>query len=262
MNISKKTELAGQSHAATWESFRQSKVWEYTKVIAVAIILVFGFIRPFVVEAFTIPSGSMEDTLLKGDRILVCKFIYGIKIPFADYIILDFHKPAKGDVFVFVPPHEKKQAFIKRIVAVEGDTIETRGRILYVNGKPVDDSDYVKHQRWMLPDFPPFRLRKYRQHFPSGPEFDDFILPDRQFYRKYPNGQPFKVPKGYVFAMGDNRDLSNDSRSWGPVKKDRIKGQVFLVYWSYDHAGKWWQFYKNIRFKRFGKIVKSQFSKT
>lgn len=245
-----------------WESFRQGKIWEYIQVITVAFILVFGFIRPFVVEAFEIPSGSMEDTLLVGDRILVCKFIYGIKIPFTDHKILDFHKPVKGDVFVFIPSHEKKQAFIKRIVAVEGDTVETRGRTLYVNGEAIDDSEYVKHQRWMLPNFPPFRARyEYKQHFPSGPEFDDFMLPPSTFHSKYPDGQPFVVPKGFVFAMGDNRDESNDSRSWGPVKVDRIKGQAFLIYWSYDHEGKWWQVYKNIRFGRFGQIVKAQFSK-
>ena len=108
-----------------WQKFRKTIVWEYTQVIVVALILVFGFIRPFVVEAFKIPSGSMEDTLLIGDRILVCKFIYGIKIPGTDIKVLDFHKPTRGDVFVFIPPHDRERNFIKRIVAVEGDTIET-----------------------------------------------------------------------------------------------------------------------------------------
>lgn len=259
LNISKKSE--GKS---LWKSFRQSKVWEYIQVIAVAFILVFGFIRPFVVEAFKIPSGSMEDTLLVGDRILVCKFIYGIKIPFTNHRILDFNKPSKGDVFVFIPPHEKKRNFIKRIVAVGGDTIQTRGRTLYVNGKPVDDSAYVKHNpRLTAPDFPPYRPNyNQRQHFSSGPKFDDFLLPDSQFRRKYPNGHPFKVPKGYVFAMGDNRDESSDSRRWGPVEINRIKGQAFLIYWSYgSNTGKWWQFYKKIRLRRIGRIIKSQFDK-
>lgn len=248
-----------------WKSFRQSKVWEYFQVITVAFILVFGFIRPFVVEAFKIPSGSMEDTLLVGDRILVCKFIYGIKIPFTDYKILDFNKPSKGDVFVFIPPHEKKRSFIKRIVATEGDTVETRGSRLYVNGKLVNDSAYVEHNPARpLPNFPPFRPNyKQRQHFPSGQKFDNFMLPYSQFYSKYPNGHPFKVPKGYVFAMGDNRDESSDSRRWGPVQVDKIKGQAFLIYWSYDpNAGKWWQFYKKIRIGRIGQIIKPQFDKT
>jgi len=257
LTISKKSK---QKHF--WESFRQSKTWEYIQVIVVAFVLVFGFIRPFVVEAFKIPSGSMEDTLLIGDRILVCKFIYGIKIPFTEYRILDFHKMEKGDVFVFVPPHEKKRNFIKRIVAVEGDTLETDGRTLYVNGKPVDESNYVKHHpRYIAPDFPPFRPNyEQRQYFPTGPEFDDFLLPEQQFHIKYPQGRPFKVPEGYIIAMGDNRDESSDSRRWGPVDIDRVKGQAFLIYWSYDSTkGKWWEFYKRIRFKRIGKIIKSEF---
>ena len=87
-----------------WQKFRKTVVWEYTQVIVVALILVFGFIRPFVVEAFKIPSGSMEDTLLIGDRILVCKFIYGVKIPGTDLKVFDFHKPTRGDVFVFIRP--------------------------------------------------------------------------------------------------------------------------------------------------------------
>ena len=80
-----------------WQKFRQTIVWEYAQVIVVALILVFGFIRPFVVEAFKIPSGSMENTLLIGDRILVCKFIYGVKIPGTDIKVFDFHKPTRGD---------------------------------------------------------------------------------------------------------------------------------------------------------------------
>lgn len=257
MNNSKKTE-----QGAFWKSFRQSKTWEYIQVIAVAFILVFGFIRPFVVEAFKIPSGSMEDTLLIGDRILVCKFIYGIKIPFTERRILDFHKPAKGDVFVFIPPHETKRNFIKRIVAVEGDTVETRGYglQLYANGKLVDDSAYAKHTRRNRFDFPPFRSNyKQREYFPSGSEFDNFLLPSSRFNNKYPDGHPFKVPEGYVMAMGDNRDESSDSRFWGPATVDQIKGQAFLIYWSYDaDAGEWWQIYKKIRFGRIGEIIKSQ----
>ena len=92
-----------------WQRFQNSVVWEYIQVAVVAFVLVFGFIRPFIIEPFKIPSGSMENTLLVGDRILVCKFIYGIKIPGTDIKLFDFHKPARGDVFVFIPPHEKSQ---------------------------------------------------------------------------------------------------------------------------------------------------------
>jgi signal peptidase I len=245
-----------------WQKFRKTVVWEYTQVIVVALILVFGFIRPFVVEAFKIPSGSMEDTLLIGDRILVCKFIYGFKIPGTDIRVFDFHKPARGDVFVFIPPHEEDRNFIKRIVAVAGDTVHTEGDTLYVNGKAVDDSAYTKHAAghfFRRGDFPPFR--KPEKYMDTNEIYDDYILTDNQFKRKFPNGKPFTVPKGHVFAMGDNRDHSSDSRTWGPVDINEIKGQAFMVYWSFDdRPAKIWEVWKiigNIRFKRIGKLIHS-----
>ena len=251
-----------------WQKFRNSVIWEYFQVIAVALILVFGFIRPFVVEAFKIPSGSMEDTLLIGDRILVCKFIYGFKIPGTDIKVFDFHKPARGDVFVFIPQHEEEKNYIKRIVAVEGDTVHTKGKTLYVNGKPVNDSLYTKHvQNHYIRkrNFPPFQ--KPEKYMQKDEDYEDFILTDTQFRKKFPEGKPFTVPPEHVFAMGDNRNLSLDSRSWGPVHIDRIKGQAFMVYWSsaireandYQEARIWevWKHIQNIRFKRIGKIIHS-----
>ncbi len=246
-----------------WQKFQKTVVWEYTQVIVVALILVFGFIRPFVVEAFKIPSGSMEDTLLIGDRILVCKFIYGFKIPGTDIRVFNFHKPARGDVFVFIPPHEEDRNFIKRIVAIEGDTVHTEGDTLYVNGKVVDDSSYTKHAAghfFRRGDFPPFR--KPEKYMDANKIYEDYILTANQFKRKFPNGKPFSVPKGHVFAMGDNRDHSSDSRTWGPVDINDIKGQAFMVYWSFDNrSAKIWEMWKvigNIRFNRIGKLIHSQ----
>ena len=287
-----------------WKKFRKTIVWEYAQVIVVALILVFGFIRPFVVEAFKIPSGSMKETLLVGDRILVCKFIYGITIPGTDIKVLDFHKPARGDVFVFIPPHEikrekqekekrerekqkrnfiqnliagfiersaiQKRNFIKRIVAVEGDTIETRDNRLYVNGEAVDEDHYAQPMISSR-SFPPFRET---HHLPDTEYFSDYTLTSSQFRRKFPEGKPFTVPKGKVFAMGDNRDHSSDSRSWGPVDINDIKGQAFMIYWSFEVPEKnrdssvkasprikvWevWKLVAKIRFSRIGKLIHAQ----
>ena len=170
------------------------KPWvrEHAKPIVVLLILMFGLIRPFIVEAYRIPSGSMEDTLLIGDQILVCKFIYGVKIPGTDIKVFDAHQPARGDVAVFIPPHDERH-FIKRIVAIEGDTVETRGDILYVNGEAVDDSVFTKHLTFnrFRKDFPPFRSPEY---LPTGESYDDYTLTESQFKRKFPEGKPFIVP--------------------------------------------------------------------
>lgn len=260
--------MTTEPRLSLWQKLRNTVIWEYFQVIAVALILVFGFIRPFVVEAFKIPSGSMEDTLLIGDRILVCKFIYGFKIPGTKIKVFDFHKPTRGDVFVFIPLHEEEKNYIKRIVAVEGDTVRTDGKTLYVNGKAVNDSLYTKHVEnhyVRKRNFPPFqRPEKYMQ---NDEVYEDFILTDTQFRKEFPEGKPFTVPKDHVFAMGDNRNLSLDSRSWGPVPIDRIKGQAFMVYWSsatkeasdYEEAKIWevWKHIRNIRFNRISKIIHS-----
>lgn len=208
------------------EKSKNSKaIKEYIQVIAIAFVLVFGFIRPFVVEAFKIPSGSMKDTLLVGDRILVCKFIYGIRLPLTNHRLLDFNKPQRGDIFVFIPPHDPSRNFIKRMVALEGDVVETKATSLYVNGQLVRDETYAVHKH-------PQEVR------------------DMDF-------GPYKVPPGHVFAMGDNREESSDSRRWGPVPIENIKGRAFLIYWSKD--GKPWEINK-IRLNRIGKIIHSQFS--
>ncbi len=228
------------------------------KGFVIILIFVFGFFRPFIVDAYHIPSGSMEDTLLIGDRVLVCKFMYGFKIPGTELKVFDFHKPARGDVFVFIPPHQRKLHFIKRIVAVEGDTVFTKGKKLYVNGQHIDEEKYTKHllNNSYSRDFPPFR---YSEDIPQDDSYNEFTLTEKQFRKKFPDGKPFTVPKGMVFAMGDNRDLSSDSRTWGPVNVDDIKGQAFMVLWSNDKQPvKFWELWKiiaNIRYNRILKIV-------
>ena len=260
LNNTQKYSRIAESTLSKERKLQKVRFREHAKFIVVSLILVFGLIRPFIVEAYRIPSGSMEDTLLIGDQILVCKFIYGVKIPGTDIKIFDFHKPARGDVFVFIPPHDARH-FIKRIVAVEGDTVETRGDTLYVNGEAVEDRSYTKHLKFshFRKDFPPFRTP---EHLSTGESYGDYTLTESQFRRKYPQGNPFTVPKGMVFAMGDNRDQSSDSRFWGPVSVDDIKGQAFMVMFSAaNRPAKLWEVWKiigNIRFNRIGKLIRSE----
>ena len=179
--------------------------WEYTKAIATALILAL-FIRAYFVQAFKIPSGSMIPTLLVGDHILVNKFIYGTKIPFSDKRILVFRKPERGDIIVFKYPEDPSRDFIKRVIAGEGDVIESRNKVIYVNGKPVKE---------------PFTQHTDNSVKPGGLEPRD-------------NFGPYIVPKGKYFMMGDNRDQSYDSRYWGYVDMNEIMGKALIMYWSWD----------------------------
>lgn len=203
--------------------FTDSIWWEYIQIFVIAFAIVFLFIKPFIVEAYRIPSSSMEDTLLVGDRILVAKFYYGIRIPFTNKRIFDFNKPKVGDVFVFDPPPRagEKQSFIKRVVGVPGDTIEIRNGNLYRNGVLVRDEGYVKR-------------------CPGSPQSPQFM-------------PKVAVPEGCFFALGDNRDKSSDSRSWGFVPIENVKGRAFMIYWSWDKDADLWH---KIRFNRIGRIIR------
>jgi signal peptidase I len=164
-------------------------VLEFLIILLVSFVLVFGFVRPFVVEAFWIPSASMVPTLKYGDRVLVNKFIYR------------FTEPQRGDIIVFKSVEGDDQDLIKRVVGVPGDEIAVRGGKLFVNGVPQKE---------------PYVNKKY---------------PDRSFYA------PTTVPKDHVFAMGDNRANSQDSRVFGPVPEQNIEGEAFLRFWPPDRIG-------------------------
>jgi signal peptidase I len=192
---------------------RKSLVREYVEAIAIAILLAL-VIRTFVVQAFTIPSGSMMDTLLVGDYILVNKFLYGPELPFTDVHLPGLRGPQRGDIIVFKYPQDEKRDFIKRIVGIPGDTIQVRGAQVFLNGKPLDEP-YVK-------------AGPARPHL-GGPPYCGYAF----------GCEPTVVPPGSYFVMGDNRDNSQDSRYWGFVKRDKIKGKAFLIYWSWDSDKHW-----------------------
>ena len=195
---------------------RKSLIREYGEAIVIAILLAL-VIRTLVVQAFTIPSGSMMDTLLVGDYILVNKFLYGPEIPFTEVRLPGLRSPRRGDIIVFKYPQDEKRDFIKRIVATPGETFQIRGNDVYVNGQRLDEP-YTKHTS------------------PSG---------HAATYCGYAYGcEPTTVPADSYFVMGDNRDNSQDSRYWGFVRRDRLKGKAFLIYWSWDsdrHWLRWWR---------------------
>jgi len=199
---------------------KKTLIKEYAKAIITALLLAL-LIRTFVIQAFKIPSGSMMPTLLIGDHILVNKFIYGTKIPFSDRRILVFKKPERGDIIVFKYPEDPERDFIKRVIAIGGDSIESSDKVVYVNGKPLEEP-YVQHVD------PPIR--------PKGNDLRD-------------NFGPITVPMEKAFVMGDNRDQSYDSRWWGFVEMKDIRGEALIIYWSWD-PHKW------LRFDRIGRMVK------
>lgn len=178
-------------------------ILEYAKSAAIAIALAL-VIRAFVVQAFKIPSGSMEPTLMVGDHILVNKFIYGVKLPFVNKTIIPFKEPKREDIVVFIFPQDKSKDFIKRVIALPGEKVEIRDNKIYI---------------------------------------DDKLYPDP--YGHYENSKgtyvfrgkfgPVKVPERHVFVLGDNRDHSYDSRYWGFVPIEYLRGKAMIVYWSWPN---------------------------
>lgn len=230
------------------------EIYSWSVVIIVVLIL-----RAIFVEAYVIPTASMEKTLLIGDALLVNRFIYGVKIPIPfstkQIPIVPGRMPQRGEIVVFRYPFENKD-FVKRCVAVEGDTVQIVNKVLHVNGVAVDEP-YVRHAdrstyRGIIAD-----TRAYQEKWESAQLFDLIGVQVRD------NFGPVVVPKECIFAMGDNRDNSADSRFWGPLHKRYLKGKPLFIYFSFDPGGevsslfevfKVWQ-WKSIRFARIGEVI-------
>ena len=224
---------------------QKSQVREYAEALAVALLLAL-LIRTFVVQAFKIPSGSMLPTLQIGDHLLVNKFLYGprLEVPLTEISLgrlPGLRKPRPGDVIVFLAParasaDRQRRDFIKRVIAVEGQTIEVRAKQVYVDGKPWDDphATFLSGKPGPAAERLPNPVVRPCGSLESG---------------SGQNCSPYTVPPGDVFVMGDNREQSYDSRFWGPVPIGDIKGQALIIYWSWDGPDRW------VRWDRIGRLV-------
>ena len=197
---------------------------EWAKILFVSVFL-FVFIRTFLVEAFKIPSGSMENTLQVGDFLLVNKLVYGAEVPFAHAHLPRLREPQRGDVIVFEYPTDRTKNFVKRLIGVPGDTVEMREGSLIRNGTLVSEA-YVQHTE---PDMDPIQeeFRWQRNYLVRTAAAADGYRPTRN------NWGPLVVPRGNYFVLGDNRDNSLDSRYWGWVPDSLVKGRPFVIYYSY-----------------------------
>jgi signal peptidase I len=228
---------------------RKSVFREYAEAIILAMLLAFG-IRVFVVQAFKIPSGSMIPTLLIGDHILVSKLSYGLQWPtgctfnwtgplnlapknwrlpvscYGHTTLIEFGKPARNDIIVFVYPEDEEKDFIKRIVGLPGDTVEVRRKVVYINGVSYDDGSFTQRV--------------------DPAVIEGHINPRDNF-------GPVKVPEHSYFMMGDNRDQSLDSRFWGFVSEEKIRGKAVRIYWSWNDAG---GLTHSVRWERIGKAIR------
>jgi signal peptidase I len=191
--------------------------------ILIAVLLV-TFFKAFFFENFRIPSGSMEDTLLIGDYLFAVKFLYGTKIPFTDTVIWKLRDPKPGDIVIFKAVEEgKKEPLIKRIIAIEGQTLEIRNTHVFVDGK---EQPLPVHSK----------------------NLDPMIIPASVSTRD--NLGPVKVPGGMLFMMGDNRDNSYDSRFWGFLPMKNVKGKALFLYWSWDSTTPLWNVFHKVRWNR------------
>lgn len=205
---------------------KKGTVREYAEAFIIAFVIAL-VIRTFVVQAFKIPSSSMEPTLLVGDHILVSKFIYGIRIPYIGAKYLTFHKPKRGDIVVFIYPQDPKKDFIKRVIATEGEEVQIKDRTIFINGESIEDP-WGRYGRG------------YRSLVPSH-------------LRPRNNYGPKVVPPNSLFVLGDNRDNSQDSRYWGFVDLSAVKGKAFIIYFSYNKVAR--SVVDKVRWSRFGKLL-------
>ena len=216
------------------------RAMEWTKSLIVGFLL-FMVLRTFLIQTFRITSGSMENTLLVGDFLVLSKSAYGATVPGIDLRLPGYTEPDRGDIIVFRGHHEPID-LVKRLVGLPGDTLEMRNAVLYVNGRPADESLYAQHVDPMGDGFHPWMT--WQNSFLISPPTDGEYRPTRD------NWGPLVVPPARYFALGDNRDASLDSRYWGFVDEAQIKGKALVLYFSFDRQPD--GFLNHVRWDRIG----------
>jgi len=192
-------------------------MWDNFKQILLAVLMAF-VIKTSIVEAYKIPSQSMEDTLLVGDFLLANKFIYGAHLPLVSWRLPAIREPEAGDVVIFIYPRDGVTKYIKRCVAVAGDTVEVKNKVLFVNGEPFKNPLHSKYI-----DTTAMGEQVIQPRRPGGLDSRD-------------NFGPFVVPVESYFMMGDNRDNSHDSRWWGTVHQRYVLGEAMAIHWSWNDS--------------------------
>lgn len=220
--------------------------WEWAKSFQLAIVL-FLVVRAFFVEAFTIPSGSMEGTLLVGDFLLVNKLLYGAEVPFTGKHLPPVRELRYGDVVIFQWPEDPKTNFVKRLVGLPGDRVEMRQGTFYRNGEPQREAYAVRSDPGLDPVGEGFRWQR------------DYVTDDvdvRDYHPSRDNWGPLLVPPGHFFTLGDNRDNSLDSRYWGFVPDSLVRGSPILVYYSFaPDSGASMSWLTRVRWQRLGERI-------
>jgi signal peptidase I len=189
-------------------TFHKSTLREYAESIVIAVILAL-FVRTWVVQAFKIPTGSMENNLLIGDHLLVNKFVFGPTASRIERAVLPVRTIRRGEIVVFKYPDEPDRDFIKRVIGLPGETVELKAKKVYIDGHPLDEP-YVH----------------FLEPASEAQEVTSFDVRERY--------GPVRVPEDHYFVMGDNRDNSQDSRYWGFLPRDYVKGRALMIYWSYE----------------------------
>lgn len=235
---------------------------DWAKSIGGAVLL-FLILRTFLIQTFVITSSSMEETLLVGDFLILSKLAYGPQVPFTNARLPGYTTPERGDVVVFRPPHDPDLDVVKRMVGMPGDTIRMEGKVLYINGQRYHE-DYTRHSdlegdvshpwmRWLCgdrvalsPDISgAFRVPR------DAAEPSDACRPTRDTWG------PVIVPDGHYMMLGDNRDDSVDSRYWGFLDGERLRGEALMIYYSYDpELLRPLAFIRNLRADRIGDIIR------